>query len=72
MDGLRPEIAHLILDKLLTENGPGAADVQPVSLAGITTSSLSGKIFTNSGPNTSLRTFGSSSIKTVSQRCPRS
>ena len=32
---LRPEIAHLKLGKLLAEDGPGPADVRPVSLADI-------------------------------------
>ena len=72
MDRLRPEIAHIILDKALTEDHPGPANVLPVPLTDIKTSSLSLRLFATLDRNTSFSTFDFSSRKTVSQRCPRS
>ncbi len=50
MDQLRPEIAYLVLHKLLTEDGPGPADVPPVSRADIEALSLSCRPFADGGP----------------------
>ena len=48
-----PKFAHIILDKILTEDHSGPANVLPVPLADIKTSSLSWSLFATLDCNTS-------------------